>query len=382
MGEFEAKLATVSIPEEDKNPSLETAYGFAKIGAQLIAQEPGFKPTEDSPYFVFELAQCKQCLDLFMEGIFYSMSKAFEMQLKGQVRDFILKNLAQDVFLQSKNLIATTVGPDVPEAPGLTKDDLPQYIHQTAESALMYYVSEYEKQYGPIQEQEALPEELAQAVEQQQQVAAEAQQQQLQQQARPEPPPEQPEAPPPQQEEPAQQQVSPQPEQAGKTQALTPQQQAALMAQLPKPSPYDKWGAMALFLSLLKPAEQQAWLGRFSPEQQQVIQHFSNFDRIANELHVPSVTHHLLALKDQIIAARQSGDYQQARILEDLKASLSKVKPKKVEEWANSERQLIRHWVLGLLNQHLQGKPLKMKRVPKLPLSIQKAVTVQIRALD
>jgi hypothetical protein len=369
-GWLEAQLLPYDLSPEEMNSNLEIAYGFAGIAAGLLAQQPGFQPEPNSVWLTFDEEKCRECLSLFMEGVFHACVKAWEQQIIGEVKSFILKNLAQDVFLQAKQIIATTVGQELTPNVGFSDQQLKDWVLQAAESALYYYVSEYEKQYGSVQNQTILPVDLAEVVAQQQAAAAEAAA------AAPEVLYQQPEV------SPLQAMATPplaslelmSPLAATAPSALALQSDSSLGSFAPQATPYDKWAAFALFISLLDEPTQQEWLNTLTSEQKEWVAYYSKVERIALELNVASVNTHLLALKDQILEARSTAPYQLSQTQQHLQQQLQAWPEAKLKQLTATERVGVQELLLRIHQSQAQKKPALMRKAPKLPLAIQGAL--------
>jgi hypothetical protein len=302
-----ARYGSLNLPPEEEQDNGDIIQEFNKIAADMLSQEEGIEmPGANGAASLIPLDEktIPQTQSLFAEGLYFATVKCAEMGIIGDIKKHLLQNLAMDVYSQAKQITASTYGQEHTPDFQFPFEQQVQYIRQTAESALIYYINEYEKQYGPIEVEEPSP-ELISRVEQT-----------LAEEGIPLP-----DAPQPQQIAPAQ---APQPSK-------------------PKgPTPHDKYGAVALLMTTL-PADQRARILRnFNPEEKELIAFYSYPQHIEQNLDISCVEGHLKRFKEMM---RQGGTGLKSAAYRGI-ARLAKSIPKeKLLSCVKDERPLVKQYL-------------------------------------
>ncbi|MDX2085919.1 MAG: hypothetical protein SFZ03_11090 [Candidatus Melainabacteria bacterium] len=350
---FHEGMQQSGIPADEIQTNTNIAFEFAKIAGSLILQEPGFKPPNSDQFLPFDEKMARLCIQMFLDGVYHAAMKCWEYGIVGDLKSQLLQSLAQDVFFQSKQLVASTYGQeDTPEIQ-FSQQQLKEWTLQAAESILMHYISEFEKQYGPIQQ-----------FTQQAQAAA-APEQAPPAQAPAPPPPTEPPAPaaeapipPPPTEAPAP--AVTQPEPPPQAPAPSPvQQPPATLEAAPvlanqdgsiRHTPYDKYAAVALFLSTLPGPRADRFLKQFGEaERQAILAYYEKPELIENELDVRAVTAQLEALCQRMAQQRQEILAKESPGQRKIKKLLKTTPVQRVIHLIQPERPLLQQMVMHQL---------------------------------
>ena len=328
--QLEAALLQAGISEEQVKADVSIGYEFAKIAGGLLQQEPGFMPEGSDQLIPFRREHCEQVLRLFIAGIEHASIKAQGYKVDGEIKSLLLQSAAQHVFQDAKNIVGTTVGSDLTPDLNLPDDQLSALVIQSAESALLHYMSEYEKEHGPIQEANEQLEAAAQAEQalQEEQVAEELQL------------PEQPELV-----------EEPEPLSEPNVTAIEPVQPvapAALVTGVPEPSPLDRLAALGLFIGSLDEKRQAHWLSSFSDEEAVQIARYRDPSLVSQERNIHSVTEQLHDLAQVMKQQRSDVRYQQARLQRQMMRLLKGVPVDEVAALAKDERPRLARYMNDL----------------------------------
>ncbi len=254
------RLALLPLSPEEAEENADILMEFGKIAVQMLGEKQGIEmpaPGGGNSMISLDEKIATQAISLFAEGVYFSMAKCVEMGITGDVKRHLLQNLAMNVYEQAEQIVASTYGQEHTPDFQFTHEQQVDLVNQGAESALLYHINEYEREYGPIEIQ-APAEQPQQPLLQNTHSAAEV-----------------PVAPIPA--------VSPPPPVA------TPRPKG--------PTPHDKYGAVALLLGTL-PADQRARIMKnFNPEEKELIAYYSYPKHIEQNLDVACVQTHLQRFK-------------------------------------------------------------------------------------
>ncbi len=265
---FEVKLKKESLSPEDQAYLLGFINQFAQIAAQQILEQrmievPPEASREGFSSLPYTGVSAGQTMFLFCEGVYYAVLKGWKMGLPQDFHTQLAGSVAQHVFDTTKQLVLSTQGQELTPEYQITEEQQIAYVNQTAESALLYYVNEYEKTNGPFNPEERVVEEELEAPE----IVTD----EPRVEAKPLPP------------QPVQSNVP-----AGSREQHT------------------KYAALALLLTTLKPSQQQKIFQQFTPEEQQVMNYYALPQNVERVLDIHQVTEHLMKLKKQIKADHTS----------------------------------------------------------------------------
>ncbi|MEB3245775.1 MAG: hypothetical protein VKJ06_07310 [Vampirovibrionales bacterium] len=262
-------------------------FEFSKIVCNLMIQEPDLELSGSDVKVPFTDAMAQQVVLLFVDGVEHALFKCFEYRLEGQIKLQLLQQLAQQVYSHTKQLVASTVGQESTPEVQFGPEQLKDFVRQTAESTLAYYMSEYEKSVGPLHPEEAggLPMQMI-SDEAETPDALTMSESMLAQ-------PELPEAP-----------NLPEPPEvlsAPRVEPSVPMPPAQPVAPALPYAGYEKSAALALLVSVMPPAMSQGLMGQLDPETQTQVQQMaqSPIDYV-KQMDVRAVTQHLQALIKQL----------------------------------------------------------------------------------
>jgi hypothetical protein len=357
---LENDLASAGISPEEIAATVDIAGKFCAIASEQLNQQPGFQATENDPFIPFEPQHGELCLELFMAGTQHAALRCWELGIRGELTSLFLQNLAQDVFLQSKQIVATTVGEHLTPELKFPHEQMVGWITQAAESALIYYVNEYEKANGPLFQEpidtnypDYTTPSSATSYSDTKQPSADS----LSTNELPDmgytthppgtyPPPEQP---------------------TGYGERPTPAVTASANPTAPSGQPdYDKWAALALFITTLNDSLQAQWIALFGPQEQAVLRHYMEAQHVLAERNVPVVTQHLSHLKQFLQQGTVQPDYRDKRAMQ---AALEVLATKPVEEvlWLSKfERPLAQRYIQVLAEAQRRNNPAWLAKAPKL----------------
>lgn len=345
------------LPEDEAQGNANIAFEFAKIACNLILEDPTIQLSEGAPPVQLEVAQARQVVELFVEGIYHAAMKCWEYGITGDIKSQFLQSLAQEVFLQTKQVVVSTVGQEHTPDLQFSQSQQVAWVNQTAETSLMYYINEHEKQYGPLMppdETSALQPTFPETTPPEADLTTSLVQ-----------PPPMPPTPSPQ-ETPA---------------AVLPVVETPVLPTAPAlpepPGRREKYAAMALFLSALDGRRQEKFLAKLGNVETQWVRHYLDTQRIAQELNMATVEKELEALKAQFKPAHKQVDPSPTGRLADL-ASLVQTTAEleglpRIMETVRHERPRVQALVRCLLPEKMQrGLPPDSPLKP-LPPAIEEA---------
>jgi hypothetical protein len=151
------RMQSMNLPDTEMQSNAQILFEFGKIASSLVLQEPGFDNPTTGETIPFDYAMAKQVVELFSEGIFQAALSCSQKGLPFELKSQFLQQLAQDLYAQSKQIAVSTYGQDATPEMQIPKDQQVQWIAQNAESGLNYIISEYERQNGPLQGNQGMP---------------------------------------------------------------------------------------------------------------------------------------------------------------------------------------------------------------------------------
>lgn len=320
------RFATLGMTPEENQEDSGILREFCKIAAGMLRDEPVIEMPGVAQRIELDQATFTQALTLFIEGIYLAMIKCLEMNISGdtlisnpqdpnmqiKAKNYLLENLALDVFNQAKQVVATTYGQEHTPDLQIGHEQQVQFMAQTAESALIYYITEYERQHGPILVEEP-PARLLPKVEQA-----------MVEDGVPLPV------------------AAPAPAQAK-----------------PKgPTPHDKYGAVALLLGTI-PAEQRGRiLQNFNAEEKELITYYSYPDHLEQNLDLTCVNEHLRRFKELM---KQGGPTLKSAAYRGI-SRLAKSRPlTEMLSYIKDERAVVKQYLESHYNEPLEHLPVPQK---------------------
>lgn len=390
LAAIQQRLMQTHTQPDDFQATFDIVAKFGEIAVDQLNQQPFFQASETEPLIPFSPEQCVRCIDLFLEGVVYAAEKASARQIPSEIKSVLLQSLAQDVFLQSKQVIATTVGEHLTPDLQFPREQMAGWITQSADAALMYYINEYEKQHGPIEVEPGVglaPDPLADGPDYTQDPALAAE---LAGQPTASAPqghvamaqPSVASSPPAGASRPRVTRAAAEAPAAGAPSALVPPPAPAdPQTGVPYPSLRDKWAALALFLAML-PAEQKAMFWQqFGPDEQTSLLHLARPDVVTRECNVAAVTRHLLSLQQVLTQqfAQQSNRRQKA-LLSTLRWVYSQP-PQRVLALAQQERPLVRRYLEVMVNASRKHQERWLAKAPALTADLREGIDAYLQSI-
>lgn len=154
MEEFFPLIAATEMDEENQQLTANVVFEFAKIAGQLLVQEPFFQPPDSPQAIPFSADMCRMTVQYFCDGLIHAAEYGYKEGLPLEVMSQILQTLAQDLFFQTKQMLASTavmegLPPELQQP--LNPDQMLAIVHQTAVNGFQFYIGQYEQQVGPIE---------------------------------------------------------------------------------------------------------------------------------------------------------------------------------------------------------------------------------------
>lgn len=325
------------IPPEGVQEAASHLFNMGLIAGQQVQQEGGIQPEGAAQKIPYTAEMAERIIGIFLQGLSTAVVKMHEERLPGEEKWKLMQNVAYHVFEQSKQVIIATLGQEHTPGVQISDEQIHHWIGQTAVEALFYYISEYEKQFGPLTRTN-LPEPDSNNDTQ-----AEEPRELL------------PEAPSPQ--EPV------------RAESSDSHSQQAAPATLPES--YHKFAAVGLLLSSLPHSKQQRILAAFTPEEQQIIGRYRDPEVVASELHLGRVAAYLKQFKEKMGQGRSSSGSQYASSIARAVAALP---VHRLDRLFRNERPLLRSYV----NQFVQN-PEPDSEVFSMPAGVEESLLLYLR---
>jgi hypothetical protein len=140
--------------EDEVQDCASQIFNLGLIASQQIQQEVGIQ-SEGMPTridYTEELAT--SILHLFLKSLNVAVLKAKSHQIPQTIKWQLIQNVAFHAFEQSKQAAIATWGEESTPDVTLNSDQLSGWLEQTSVEAFLYYLGEYEKQNGPVSNEE------------------------------------------------------------------------------------------------------------------------------------------------------------------------------------------------------------------------------------
>lgn len=267
------RAKSYDLSEEEATGYAQFVSSFNQVAASELAKEPGIILQEGAEPIPITDEKALQAVSLFGEGILYCILRCRDYNLPGELAEQLTQQVAMHVYEQAKQVVAATHGQEHTPEFQFSPAQQAEFITQGTESALVHYINEYEKAYGPIH---------------------------------PEPEPELPtteapsglaEAEPP----PSTTNVS---MPTGETPPVETRPTAASASE--GAGRLEKFAALALLLKTLPPATQEGLLKQFGAEEKSLITFYNDPRNIEANLNVAAVATELRRLKATLAQKQQS----------------------------------------------------------------------------
>ena len=150
-----------SLPDTDKQAMLDFLFRMIDVAASLVMQEGHIQVPGSTQNIAYTPESAEHVMGLFATGLSHAMLKTWEMGIDDELKTAFLQNVAQQAYESAKQVFLSTYGQeDTPKAVQISVQQQTLMMQQTAESALMFYVSEHEKSYGSIPMHERLLDDM------------------------------------------------------------------------------------------------------------------------------------------------------------------------------------------------------------------------------
>ncbi len=326
--QMEGRWMERDLPPDDVASMADFLERMLEVAVQLIFQEKEIQIPNTDQRVPYTEATGRQTLWLFCEGMNYGLTKTWEMGTPDELKAQFLQNVAQYVFENAKQVVVSTFGQE--DTPGFEIPEAEQVkmVTVTAESALLYFINEYEKTNGPIENVDRTDMlEGAESIPQ----------------ADPEP-----EALPEATSQPASEPAPP-------MQAPTPQPKLQQQPVAPRnASPvinYDardeKYAALALLLNTLPKSQQAKLKAHFNGEQQEKLSFYSTPENIEQRLNMHGVIRHLKQLKTQLKKHLNQPD--DSTVQKRLKQMVNSLPQEHVLKLVKNERPNVKQYLKQLM---------------------------------
>jgi hypothetical protein len=333
----QAILEQAGMPTAQAQALVVIVQQFVSIATQQINQQPFFQASANDVAIPFDEAMCARCIELFAFGVQHAAKRTYHQQLNTELASAMLQNLAQDVFLQAKQVVASTIGQENTPELQFPKEQLIGWMTQSADAALVYYVNEYEKQNGPIAGRTDFADEPEMAMAMQ--------------------PPPQPmlddEAPPVTADSLA---AAPLPEPVSTRHASPVAQPTATAKATPRKTvTHEKWAALALFISTLPQAQQDEWLMLFDTDERNTLIYLMNPDHVIQHCHLAEVVAHLRSLQQTLWRQLSSPEFKEQKLQTQLMAALGALSPQRVSVLAHQQRPVLKRYLQVMSEAQRRG---------------------------
>ncbi len=330
-----AKLQSFGYTGEELEQYAQYVTGMNQTAVELLLQEPGIQLEGSSDSVPLDQQSATQATSLFSEGFIYTLMRCMEYRIPGELIPQFTQNVAQYIYEKSKQIVAATHGQEHTPEFQFTMEQQVSFVTQDAESTLLHFINEYEKEHGPLH-----PEGLEETNYQDQAVD-----------------PASPEA------------LWDEPSEAG-AQPAPPKARPASAPQSPTqtagPENHEKYAAVALLMTTLEASHRAKFLKSFNPEEKELIAFYSYPQHVEQNLDVAKVQAHLQKLK-AIFARKTNGPKSNGH--KQLATLAGLISREKLLSCVKDERLAVKHY----LSAHYAGEsvsetfePISKKQAPPL----------------
>jgi hypothetical protein len=255
------RLQSYGLPPEEVEGYAQFVASFNSVAITELSKESGIQHQEGAEPIPLDDATASQTVLLFGEGVLYSILRCRDQAIPNELAEQLTQQVAMHIYEQAKQVVAATHGQEHTPEFQFTEQQQVEFITQGAESALIHYINEYEKAYGPIHPE---PESELPLV-----ASSEASLQDL---------------------------MGDKPEQqaSGKS---TGHSVPAVAAKTSALGNHEKYAAVSLMLTTLSASQRAKLLKNFNPEEKELIAFYSYPQHVEQNLDVQQVEMHLKKLK-------------------------------------------------------------------------------------
>jgi hypothetical protein len=298
------RLGAVGLPDEIFQENASIINDFNNIAANMLRDEPGLELPGSPAPIAWDERLSHQGIQLFTEGICYALLKCQEMGIAGEVKKIIMQNLALEVLNQSKQIVGCTYGQENTPEFQFSFEQQVEMVNQAAEGHLMYFIGQYEEEYGPIFVEETPPElipKVAKAL--------------------------------------AQEGMSLPPEMLAPDAAS---QASSETSPALSGTQREKYAAVALLLTTLPNAQRARLLKSFSNDEKELITYYSYPQHIQQELDIARVQAQLAQFRERL---RKSAPPPRSNAYQAVSELAKSYPQEKLLSWVNDERPRVKRYL-------------------------------------
>lgn len=325
-----SRLQSFGLSDEELQEYLGFVASLNEVAVGELLKEPGIQLPDATEMIPLDDRTAMQAASLFCEGLIFTIFRCGEYRIPPELISPLTQQVAMHIYDQSKQIVAATHGQEHTPEFQISPEQQAEYITQGAESALLHYINEYEKQHGPINpEPEPEPEALA-----------------------PQPnPAHSPSVAEPSQPQPQEQldfwDEEPSAVEAGPlAPEMLPSEPTRGPASPAMPANHEKYGAVALLLTTLSAKQRARILNSFSPEEKELIAFYSYPQHVEQNLDAAKVESHLKKLKTLFKKREKVPATGSNRRISALAGLIS---PEKLLSCVKDERPVVKRYLMGHL---------------------------------
>lgn len=362
-GWYEAGLT-----EEDIQECYAKMFEMGGVASQLIVQEGGIQPEGAPRAIPYSPEMAQRLVHYFLKGMDSAVIKSYQQQLPSVEKWEFLQKSALHVFEQSKQAIIATLGQEHTPDVQISDDQIYSWLNQTSVEALLYYLAEHERQFGPLtQPMDSSFPEVSQATSDQPMEAM-----------APEPAEEEIYAPDPYAEpepvytdEPAETIPEPIPVAA----SAAPTQTADI---------YHKYAAIGLISSTLAPEQSQRLLAAFDSDTQALIYKYQQPEQlIADHLDLRRVAHYVRSFKGRLSdLLGKAAEPKVSTYMTALSTVIQHLPQPRIEKLFQQERANVRGYLTQFIQTQSddQQEPIEANQAPyTLPSGVEESLWLYLK---
>ncbi|WP_373532237.1 hypothetical protein [Vampirovibrio sp.] len=300
-----SRLQNYGLTPEEVEGYAQFVASFNSVAISELAKEPGIQLQEDADPIPLDDATASQTVSLFGEGVLYSILRCREHNIGNELAEQLTQQVAMHIYEQAKQVVAATHGQEHTPEFQFNHEQQVEFITQGAESALVHYIDEYEKAYGPIHPEPEL--ELS---------AAESS------------------------ETPQTELMGNEPESSA---GITPPMPPTGAPNTPLKN-HEKYAAVSLMLTTLTASQRAKLLHNFNPAEKELIAFYSYPQHVEQHLDIDQVEAHLKKLKALFNKrARKSSQASSQRIT----ALIGLISAQKLLSCVKEERAVVKRYLMA-----------------------------------
>lgn len=305
------RAQSYDLSEEEAAGYAQFVASFNQVAISELAKETGIVLQEGADPIAIDDEKALQALTLFGEGTLYCILRCRDYNLPGELSEQFTQQVALHIYEQAKQVVAATHGQEHTPEFQFTQAQQAEFVIQGAESALIHYINEYEKAYGPInpEPESELP------------------------QAEPQPTDATPSTVEPMDNTPAPESIAPPIEPP----ATLPENNA-------NPQNAEKYAAVALLLDTLPPSKRTRLMQTFDSAEKELITFYSHPHNIEANLDIQKVAAELKTLK-RVLASKNKkteGDGHSG-----IQSLVGLISPQKLLSCLKDERPVVQRFVMA-----------------------------------